>query len=248
MFYFFIFIIGLSVGSFLNVLIDRLPHNQSLFGRSYCDSCRKQLVNYDLFPVVSFFILRGMSRCCNKQLSWYYPLVELSTGILFILLWTYIPAVGIYKFLYLAIGACLIVIFFSDFKYQIIPDEILIVFGLFTIPFLTHDTMSRFIGAGVLFGIFQLIHSATKGKAMGYGDVKFAFVIGLLQGLKLGAISIYLSFLMGGIVGIALVILHMKKPKSAIAFGPFLVTGVLLTIFFEKTILRIAGEYFYPLR
>lgn len=248
MFYFFLFIIGLAVGSFLNVLIDRLPHNQSLFGRSYCDSCRTQVANYDLFPVVSFIILRGMSRCCKKNLSWYYPIVEISTAVLFILLWTYIPSVDIYKFLYLAIGACLIVIFFSDLKYQIIPDEILIVFGLFAIPFLTHDTMSRLIGAGVLFGIFQFIHTATKGKAMGYGDVKFAFVIGLFQGLKLGALSVYFAFLWGGIVGIVLIMLHMKKPKSAIAFGPFLVIGILLTIFFEKTLLRMAGQYFYPLR
>lgn len=248
MFYFLLFIIGLSVGSFLNVVIDRLSHNQSIFGRSYCDSCRKQLANYDLFPVVSFAILKGVSRCCKKNLSWYYPIVEISTAVLFILFWLYIPVVGIYKFLYLAIGSCLIVIFFSDFKYQIIPDEILIVFGLFTIPFLTHDTVSRLVGAVALFGIFQFIHSATKGKAMGYGDVKFAFVIGLFQGLKLGVLSVYFSFLLGGIVGAALVILHRKKPKSAIAFGPFLVIGVLFTIFFEKTLLRIAGEYFYPLR
>lgn len=248
MFYFFLFIIGLAVGSFLNVLIDRLPHNQSLFGRSYCDSCHKKIADYDLFPVASFVMLRGMSRCCHEKLSWYYPLVEMSTAVLFILLWIYIPAVGIYKFLYFAIGACLMVIFFSDLKYQIIPDEILIVFGLFTIPFLTHDIVSGLIGAGVLFGIFQLIHSATKGKAMGYGDVKFAFVIGLFQGLKLGALSVYFAFLLGGIVGIVLVILHMKKPKSAIAFGPFLVIGILLTTFFEKTLLHMADQYFYPLR
>ncbi len=147
----------------------------------------------------------------------------------------------------MGLGACLIAIFFSDLQYQIIPDEILVVFALFSVPFVFISPLSHIGGAIILFGIFQFIHTATKGKAMGYGDVKFALVIGLFQGLKLGGLSVYFSFLLGGIVGIILVIFHKKKPKSVIAFGPFLVVGLLLTIFFEKEVLSIVNHYFYPL-
>lgn len=248
MFYLFLFIMGLAVGSFLNAVIDRLTYNESFFGRSYCDFCRMQLKSYDLFPLFSFFMYKGISRCCGKKLSWYYPIIEFSTAFLFVLLWIFIPTVGIYRFLYLALGACLIAIFFSDLKYQIIPDEILIVFGLFAIPFFLINPLNHLIGGLLFFGIFQFIHSVTKGKAMGYGDVKFALVIGLFQGVRLGALSIYFAFLIGGLVGIALVIFHRKKPKSMIAFGPFLVVGLLLTLFFEKSLIQIIGQYFYPLR
>ena len=248
MFYIFLFISGLAVGSFLNVVIDRLTYNESFFGRSYCDFCRTQLKSYDLFPLFSFFMYKGISRCCGKKLSWYYPIVEISTALLFVLLWTFVPVADIYRFLYLAIGACLIAIFFSDPKYKIIPEGLLMGNRLFAIPFFLMNPLDHLIGGIVIFGIFQFIHSVTKGKAMGYGDVKFALVIGLFQGLRLGALSMYFAFLLGGIMGIVLVIFHKKKPKSMIAFGPFLVIGVVLTIFFEKTLLQIIGQYFYPLR
>lgn len=248
MFYFFLFIIGLAIGSFLTVVIDRLTHNQSIFGRSYCDFCHKTLASYDLFPLVSFLFYRGTARCCGKKISWHYPVIELTTGLLFVLTWRNIQAVGIYQLLYVGIISCLVVIFFADIQYQIIPDKILIVLALFVIPFLISSPVAHIIAAIVLFSVFQFIHTVTKGKAMGYGDVKFALVIGLFQGLKLGALSIYLSFLLGGFVGVGLVLLGRKKPKSAIAFGPFLVTGVLLTIFFEKELLSIISNYFYPLR
>lgn len=247
MFYVFLFVAGLAVGSFLNVVIDRLPHGKSLLGRSYCDFCKKQLAAGDLFPVFSFLAIRGYSRCCKHKLSWYYPVVELVTAYLFILAWGFIPASGIYQLLYLGIISCLIVIFFTDLKYQIIPDEILIVLLLFSAPFFLLDVKSHALGAVALFAFFQLIHSVTRGRGMGYGDVKFAGVIGFLQGLARGAFSVYGAFVLGGIVGISLILLRIKKRKSAIPFGPFLVLGFFIMLFFEKQIFAFTSLYFYPL-
>ncbi|MBI5122420.1 prepilin peptidase, partial [Candidatus Roizmanbacteria bacterium] len=89
-----IFILGASVGSFLNVLIDRLPKDERINGRSYCDFCRKKIPWYDLMPVLSFFILRGRTRCCKKKLSWQYPVVEIIMGIIFVMVFKDGPYIG----------------------------------------------------------------------------------------------------------------------------------------------------------
>ena len=153
---FFLFILGSSVGSFLNVLIDRLPRAQSIKGRSHCDHCHHKLAWLDLIPVVSFFLLRGKCRYCGEKISWQYPLVEGLTGVMFVAV-TVIPSpmnigrgiplqpgstlmgslvvpqlTGLLGMtIRLGIVSCLIVIFFSDLKYQIIPDSIQIAFFIF---------------------------------------------------------------------------------------------------------------------
>lgn len=249
MFYIFLFIIGSAVGSFLNVLIDRLPKSQGIFGRSHCDYCRRHLIYHDLIPIFSFFYLKGRCRYCNKKFSLYYPFVEFLTGVFFILSWYYLPAYNLWeKVSLLGIISCLIVISFSDIKYQIISDQILIAFLIFSLPFLIKDFKSHLIGAFLLYTVFQFIHSATRGRGMGFGDVKLSFLIGVFQGFKLGGLSVYLSFLIGGLYGIILLLFRLKKLKSKIAFGPFLVVGVLLTMFFEKYLLRIVSDYFYILK
>jgi leader peptidase (prepilin peptidase)/N-methyltransferase len=81
-----IFVFGASIGSFLNVLIDRLPNNENINGRSHCDYCKKKIPWYDLFPIISFFVLGGETRCCKKKMSFQYPLIETITGIVFVLI------------------------------------------------------------------------------------------------------------------------------------------------------------------
>lgn len=256
MFDFFLFLIGAAVGSFLNVLIDRLPKGQSLFGRSYCDHCRRQIAGCDLIPLVSFFLLRRRCRWCGEKLSWQYPLVELLAAIVFVLTWRLLIVINangttrglsLQSFFFLGIMACLIAIFVTDLKYQIIPDELLIVLGLFSLPFFINNPFNHLLAAGVLFGVFYLLHGITKGTAMGFGDVKFVLVIGLLQGMKWGLLSVYLAFLTGGILGMALVALRLKGPKSKVPFGPFLVLGIVATLFFQKELGLFVSAYFYPL-
>ena len=136
----FLFIYGTAIGSFLNVLIDRLPNEQSIMGRSHCDYCKKTLQGIDLFPIFSFLLLKGKCRYCHKKLSYFYPFVEILTGIAFILTWMYFPVVGrtvvlqtLGKIAGLGIISSLIVIIFADLKYQIIPDSMQVSFLISTI-------------------------------------------------------------------------------------------------------------------
>ena len=131
----FIFLFGVSIGSFLNVLIDRLPQERKITGRSVCDYCQHQLSWYDLIPILSFFLLKGRCRYCRKKLSFQYPLVEILTGLMFIFVFlTYvknIQEISIWQNWLVILSlwgivSCFIVIFFSDVKYHLISDYILL--------------------------------------------------------------------------------------------------------------------------
>jgi len=264
---FYLFLLGLAVGSFLNVLIDRLPKGESINGRSRCDHCKKKLTGWDLIPVLSFIILRGRCRYCKHKLSFYYPLVELITGLSFILIFNYqisplrplgFEGQAISQFLNLLISlglfSCLIVIFFSDLKYQIIPDSMQVAFFIFSLLLKSAEIFQKkCVGGGLLHcyiatllpwlfsGVVVMLPIlflwwVTRGRGMGFGDVKLAFSIGFLLGLKDGILSLYLAFILGAVVGLVLIILKKKKLKSKIAFGPFLVLGMILLFFARSQI------------
>lgn len=249
------FIFGVSIGSFLNVLIDRIPHDENpLSGRSYCDNCRKILKWYDLIPVVSFIFLGGKCRYCRKHVSCYYPLVEIVTGIMFVLTFAYVyglqpTAYGMqFSILlyYLFIVSSLIVIFFADLKYGVIPDKILFPAILVSFPYLILNT--SYIIPNLLSGLgaflfFLFLHAITKGKGMGLGDVKFVFLLGLLLGFPHSITALYIAFLTGAGIGIILIIWRKKKLSgSIIPFGPFLVLGTLVSLFFGPQILQMASR------
>ncbi|MBI5122542.1 prepilin peptidase, partial [Candidatus Roizmanbacteria bacterium] len=229
---FFLFLFGLSVGSFLNVLIDRLPKDESILGRSHCDHCNHKLSWYDLIPLLSFVFLQRQCRYCHKKISWQYPLVEFITGILFV--FTYTSVIQITKaelFLptlvfYSLVISGLITIFFTDFKYRIIPDQIIAFLSFASIVYLIfyqrQDFFNHFISALVLFLTFLFLVVITRGKGMGVGDVKFAFAIGMILGFPEVLAAFYLSFLTGAVISLILVIRGKKTMKSTIPFGPFL--------------------------
>ncbi len=256
----FVFLIGLFVGSFLNVLADRLPREESVIkGRSHCEKCKKELTWYDLIPLLSFVFLRGKCRYCKAKLSFYYPVVELTTGILSVITAIFILngfqffplrqgfagqaisnfQLSISLIYYLFIVSSLIVIFFADLKYGIIPDKI--VFPAIIISFLYLILNTNYLihlysafGACLFFLILFLI---TKGRGMGFGDVKFAFLMGLILGFPNIVVSLYIAFLTGAIVGIILILWRRKKVfGTAIPFGPFLVLGTLIAIFYGNFI------------
>lgn len=242
-----IFTIGLCIGSFLNVVIDRLPQGKSvIIGRSFCDHCKHELSWTDLIPVLSFFLLQRKCRYCGKKISWQYPIVELITGLLF--LFTYssmskiIAPVEFWLTLvyYLVIISGLVVIFFTDFKYRIIPDQILILLTSAALVFLFSyeraDLMNHLSAAVVFSSFFLLLVLITRGKGMGLGDVKYAFVMGLVLGIYASIISFYLSFLTGAAVSLILVSAGKKTMKSTIPFGPFLVGGTLVSVFYGPTL------------
>ncbi len=259
--YFYVFVFGLAIGSFLNVLIDRLPKGQSIMGRSHCDNCRHKLNGTDLFPVFSFIFLRGKCRYCGKKISWQYPLIELLTGISYVLIFNFkfqiLNQFSIFNFefliqlarfiSYLGLFSTLIVIFFADVKYQIIPDSMQIAF--FISSLLIHLLAPRSLGVVGEFGIWNFLKSGvvvmlpililywlTKSRGMGFGDVKLAFVIGFFLGFKAGFLALYCGFILGAIIGLILIIFKRKKLKSKIAFGPFLILGMLVILIWQKEI------------
>ncbi|OGH18631.1 MAG: hypothetical protein A3F31_01615 [Candidatus Levybacteria bacterium RIFCSPHIGHO2_12_FULL_38_12] len=276
---FLLFILGICVGSFLHVLIDRIPREQTIIkGRSYCESCKKVLKWYDLIPLFSYVQLWGKCRYCHTSLSYYYPVVELVTGVMFVTTSLFLPIESItYQVLsirqiflmsyYLFTISSLIVIFFADLKYGIIPDKILFPLIVITligtvIPVCPYPSF-RFVraelsvqnpfdpGCGRLgdltrmmsgigsFLFFLLLFVFTKGKGMGFGDVKFAFFMGLFLGFPKILIALYIAFLTGACISIILLIGGKKKLKSTIPFGPFLVIGTMVSMFFGDKMIMI---------
>ena len=248
--YFFIFLLGASIGSFLNVLIDRLPQDRKITGRSVCDYCHHQLSWYDLIPILSFFLLKGRCRYCRKKLSFQYPLVEFLTGVFFVFIFKDSPFSR--TVLLWGIASCFIVIFFSDAKYHLISDYILwSLFGFsFFLKLFYHSTEilkqiqnDIFSSLIVAFPIW-LIYFLSKEGAMGLGDVYLAAILGFLLGWQKGFLTLYLAFALGGIIGLFLILFGRKKLKSKIAFGPFLVIGALVMLFWGEEILRFVFGFY----
>jgi leader peptidase (prepilin peptidase) / N-methyltransferase len=256
-------IYGLFFGSFLNVLIDRLPNNEDIVrGRSHCDYCKKTLRWYELIPLFSFMIQRGKCRRCHKKLSIQYPLIELITGIGFSLIFYYSvislsPHFIISLFYYLLIFSILLVLFVTDLKTQLLP-EILIILGIMCsiiyyiyininsilimnyIP-IANNLLSA-IGASLFFLIIWLV---TKRRGMGFGDVELGFLLGLICGFPEIIFALYIAFLTGALVGVILIIGKNETLKSKIAFGPFLITGTLFALLFQVPLTQMWHRLFY---
>lgn len=247
---FFIFFFGASIGSFLNVLIDRLIKEETILGRSRCDYCKKKIHWYDLIPIFSFFILRGRSRCCNKKITWQYPMVEFFTGLIFLLIYSQFNYSIILLIIYWGLISSLIVIFVSDFKYKLISDYILWSFGIFSffyrlIKFSSLEEFLNYLASGLLVALpIFLVFFFSKERAMGSGDVYLAGIIGFLLGWKSGFLALYIAFVFGGIIGLILVLLRSLKFKSKIAFGPFLVIGTAIMLFYEEKIFFIIKKIY----
>jgi leader peptidase (prepilin peptidase) / N-methyltransferase len=252
-----IFLLGLAVGSFLNVLIDRLPRDESPFrGRSYCESCKKPLLWYDLIPVVSILFLKGKCRYCRSPISWYYPIVELTTGIMFVAVTIFVLnnfQFSIFNFqsnlnfqlsqtstiaYYLFIISSLIVVFFVDLKYGIIPDKVVYpsILAAIVYLFINHQSLiiNHLLAAFGAFLFFLALYLLTKGKGMGFGDVKLVFLLGLVLGFPKIIVAFYIAFLTGAIIGIILILWGKKKlGGTTIPFGPFLVAGAFIALFVD---------------
>ena len=252
----FIFILGLIVGSFLNVVICRLYTGEKiLFGRSHCPYCKKDLKWFDLIPLVSFISTKGRCRYCGKPISWQYPLVEFATGIIFLLIFNFQFSIfnfqNLFTVFYLLIISCfLIIIFVFDLKHYIIPDKIIypaigvaLFYNLFEIWDLGFGWSLGFghwdfiLAAFLASSFFLAIVLISRGRGMGMVDVKLAFLIGLILGWPNILVALFLAFLFGAIVGLLLIIISKKTLKSEIPFGPFLVTGTLIGLFFGDRII-----------
>lgn len=243
---FFVFLFGICIGSFLNCFIYRQEEKKSLKGRSFCPNCKHLLSWQDLFPVFSFLFLLGKCRYCKEKISWQYPLVEIFSGLLFV---AFFSQADIIRSLYLIIIACLlIIIFVFDLKHYIIPDRILFpaiavasAYDIYII-FLSKDPVGIFLNfvlaISIAAGLFLLIFLISTGKWMGFGDVKFAVLMGLLLGFPNVLSALFLAFFFGAIIGLITMAFKKKSFKSEMPFGPFLIIGTLVAIFWGKEIIQ----------
>lgn len=297
-FFIIIFIFGLVVGSFLNVVIywlestrekedveavilacpESQPHlsknnkidsgqagmtkgRANLLGRSFCPHCNHKLGFLDLVPLFSWIFLKGQCRYCKEKISVQYPLVELGTGIIFALtfyffdfnleLLTFPSVYGLLAAaLLIIINSLLIMIFVYDLKHKIIPNKIIypaIILatgylllatvnpGGFSLNSILITTIASAIGAG---GFFYAIAAFSGGKWMGGGDIKLAFLMGLLLGWPNILVGLFLGFFLGALVGIFQMILNKADFKSEIPFGPFLIAGTWIALFYGDVVVK----------
>ena len=239
------FLIGLVIGSFINALIYRLPRRLGINGRSICPSCKSKITWYDLIPLLSFAFLKGRCRKCRKSISITYPLVELLTGLIFFQFASSVSLTTgnlIYLIFIFFVLACFVALLFIDLKYFILPDTIVYSIIFITIAYLVLNPSGaekQLLGAVLWGGIFALIYWASKGKWIGFGDVKLTAAIGLLFGALDGFFVIYVAVVVGAVVGVILLIARKANLKTKIPFGSFLAGASIIFILFGKIIYNI---------
>lgn len=262
---FIVFTFGLTIGSFLNAFIYRLevqeglrpiPNNRKksditiLRGRSLCPLCSHTLAWYDLIPLVSFLLLQGRCRYCKGKISFQYPLVELATALIFVLLVNTLAELNfsyVLELLYLwTIATLLIAIVVYDLKHFLIPDKILFLaigitvlwrgFEFFSSGLFVPLLASLLAGLGASL-FFFIIYTVSRGRAMGFGDVKLAFFLGLFLGWPSILVVLFAAFCLGAFIGLILIALKKKGLKSEVPFAPFLIIGTAIAYFFGSSIL-----------
>ena len=249
---------GTAVGSFLNVCIDRLPVGKSLlYPPSHCDTCQHRLAPKDLIPVFSYLWLRR--RCCYCQAPipprpfW----VELGTGFLFALLYWHfglsveLAVTAFYGSLFLVLGVIdlehrliLDKITFPAIAVALIIDVFLPPPGIidFSLPWPLVGIVNGVMGGAIGFVLFLVIYLITlfiyKQEGIGFGDVKLAGLIGLVTGSRLVLVALLTGIILGGLVGVILLLLKIKKRKEPIPFGPFLSIAAIVTLLWGSDILN----------
>lgn len=245
------FILGISIGSFLGAYTFRWPRGIAISrGRSFCPNCKKQIAWYDNIPVISYLLLRGRCRNCRQKISFRYPAIELTTASLFVLtfyFWNLCVQInqapvciwkdrlGIWALPYLILFVSVMTAIFTiDLESQLIPDNLVYLLLIITTLMLLISGEKEFFklllsGFGASSALL-LLHLLTKGRGMGLGDVKLALSLGVFLGWRDTLIWLYLSFILGAIVGLLLITIGRAKFGKAIAFGPFLVLSFFIVM------------------
>ena len=249
----FSLIIGAVVGSFLNVVILRLPAEDEsiVFPASRCPKCLQPLNWFDNIPIISFILLKKKCRSCGAPISWQYPLVELAMALLALALvfkFGLTPALPIY----FVFSAALLVVIVIDLYHKIIPDTISlpgIVIGFacsFVNPVITWEQsgIGLLIGGGVLYGVAAGYYLITKREGMGGGDIKLLAMIGAFLGWQSLPFVVFGSSVLGALVGIGAMAKQKKGGRTVIPYGPFLSIAALLYMFYREEINHFLVLYF----
>ncbi len=258
----FVFILGMIIGSFLNVVIYRFNTGRGFGGRSFCFTCRRTLSWHELVPIVSFINQRGRCHGCASRISYQYPIVEAITGLvfvsLFIKIFPFMNGTFVTNFPHLFylifttyLFCVLIVISVYDYHHQVIPDKLVWIFnslafiGVFLFigsTYMIHVPTLGAILAGPIIAVpFLLLWILTSGRGMGFGDVKLALGMGWLLGLQSGLAAVLVSFWIGGLFGLFILLARKNTYtlKSRIAFGPFMCIATFFVYLFSVTIMDI---------
>lgn len=246
----FAFILGAAIGSFLNVLICRLPLNMSIIKpNSHCFSCGSPIKWYDNIPIISYFILHGKCRVCHTPFSFRYCLVEIMTGILYVLVYV-VYRLSFYTLIFWVVIACLIVIFFIDLEHYIIPDSMIVTILLMSIcsMFVSEEKLnitlsSRLIAFGLVALVFMIIvmmEKLLKKDLMGFGDIKLFGVMALLLGYQL----LFTGIFVGAVIALLIEVIIKKGQRRIIPFGPYLAIGFVIMIFLGTQIMNYYHSLF----
>lgn len=234
-------VLGLVIGSFLNVVICRVPKGESIVTPgSHCPECGHYLRPWELIPVISFLVLTGKCSKCGTRISWRYPAVELLTGILYVLTYLTRPersmAGLVFDFIFVSLLVALTFIDIDNFR---LPDVLVILVAVlaFLNTIVTNQPVfwRSLAGALSVGGIFLLI-AYFYAEGMGLGDVKFVAALGLYQGFPDVFLVVFIASLLGVIIGGLRIILFKKELKDPIPFGPFLAGGALIMLLFKEAL------------
>jgi len=239
--YSYIFIMGLVFGSFFNVVGIRIPIKESLMGRSHCPNCGKQLGVVELIPVIGYLILKGKCKECKYPISVKYPVIELITGILFLLSFVILRDNMVEYSLVVLFISLLTILTVSDLYYNEVPDKILLAFLplilalrlLSPIEMWYDGLLGGILGFGFMYLIALYGKKRFKKDALGGGDIKLYFIIGLVLGYQI----VFLSMLFASAIALVYSIIFLKKGQY-LPFVPFIAMGSLLTYFVGNNLLQ----------
>ncbi|HFC36222.1 MAG TPA: prepilin peptidase [Candidatus Moranbacteria bacterium] len=258
------FIGGLMIGSFLNVIVYRLRLAETILGRSYCPHCKAKIRWYDNIPLLSFILLKAKCRDCGEAISWRYPIIELFTGIVFALVAKYflaIPDVMSYWRVgfVLIIFSLFIVLLAYDWQFMEMPMTIFwILLAVIFVYLLFNSYVEHLVGlsllqlsivSGILGGIiawlfFFVLVFFSKEKWMGWGDVYVGFLSGLFLGWQNIFMGLLLSFMIGSLYAVGVLLFKRGNLKTQVPFIPFLVMGTMIT-FFVINLFPLISQYLY---
>lgn len=246
----FVLIIGLIIGSFLNVCIYRIPKEESIsFPPSHCTNCGYQLKVIDLVPIFSYIFLKGKCRNCKEKISIRYPLIELVNGLLYLSVYLkFGMSVGLVKFC--IFSSLLLVIGMIDFDTKYVFTST-VLFGIITgaififIEWIITGNIpwDNIAGAAIGFLVIWLIVTLTHG--MGEGDIDISVICGLFLGVKGISVTLFLAVILGGIVAVIILLCKLKNKKSEIAFGPYLAIGGIVSMLFASNLIDIYVNVFF---
>ncbi len=255
------FFLGAAIGSFVNVLIDRTMRDENwVSGRSHCDHCHKTLAWYDMIPIVSFVVYRGKSRCCRTPLSYRYPVVEMIVGLLFV--WWL--AVGFWFFklvsapltiiqpgFWLLSGVLFVILALADLFYGVVLLNIVWLGSIAVVMYRAtlwyyqaynpKDLLISLVVGSIFYIFFWGLYKLTKGRGMAEGDMYVALYMGILLGWPKGLLALVMSFVLGSIVGVGLIVSGLKTRKDSVPFVPFMIMAMVIALVFGDQLIGFLG-------